>query len=294
MRVYLTNQELESSVGKELCELAVSIAADGQLELSEIERLRDWLLSNAGNNRLAAVGYLNDIMSRITADDVINQDELTELSRAIERVIPASQRLPIVQARKERETSERERLKEARRTIRKEEAEKRKRLKDEESARQMRMHHVFAKVAGVTFPNDDGSERQEIIKRCRVGESLVLRRDADDPYSTFAIQVLRSTGEQLGHAPDYLAETICEEREAGYKAIGVLKNLTGGTRDKPTRGVNFFVCFYAVDVSSEELKQYTQSVFALEAAGCPGSQLRDVATGTLPERQPPKPWWKFW
>jgi hypothetical protein len=51
--------------------------------------------------------------------------------------------------------------------------------------------------------------------------------------------VLRENGEQLGHAHEYLAERICQEIEASYMAMGVIKNVTGGTRDKPSRGVNF-------------------------------------------------------
>jgi len=77
---------------------------------------------------------------------------------------------------------------------------------EEEYARQNRLRHCFAKVAGVTFPNDDGSERQDIIKHCQPGEQLILRHDAYSDYSVFATQVLRTNGEQLGHAPEYLAE----------------------------------------------------------------------------------------
>jgi len=158
----------------------------------------------------------------------------------------------------------------------------------------MRLRHAFAKVAGVTFPNDDGSERQEIIKRCKVGESLIFRHDAYNEYSVFATQVLRTNGEQLGHAPEYLAERISQEVEAGYKVVGVLKDLTGGTWDKPTRGVNFIVFFVAKDVTSEELQLYANSVFTLDAADQPQHVAVDFAFGSAPIRRPPKPWWKFW
>ncbi|HEY2783958.1 MAG TPA: HIRAN domain-containing protein, partial [Fimbriiglobus sp.] len=121
------------------------------------------------------------------------------------------------------------------------------------------------KVAGVTFSNDDGSERQEIIQRCSVGEQLTLRHDAYNAYSMFATQVLRSNGEQLGHAPEYLAERICIELEEGYNPTGILKNITGGTWDKPIRGVNFAVFFFAKDVTDSELRQYVATVLANEA-----------------------------
>jgi hypothetical protein len=105
--------------------------------------------------------------------------------------------------------------------------------------------------------------------------------------------VLRTNDEQLGHAPEYLAERICQEVDAGYKVVGVLKDLTGGTWDKPTRGVNFIVFFLAQDVSSEEVQRYTNSVFALDAADRPGLADVEFAFGSAP-RRPHKPWWKFW
>jgi hypothetical protein len=294
MRVYLTNPELETPLGKQLLELTVRIASDGKLELAGIKELHKWLRSNKDNDTIVAIGYLHEIMSRITADGVIDRDELTELHLAIERVIPAAWRPPIIQARKKREAGRRERRKEARNVEREKEKEERKRSREDEYARKMRLRHAFAKVAGVTFPNDDGSERQEIIRRCKVGEHLILRHDANSQYSAFATQVLRTNGEQLGHAPEYLADRICQEVEAGYKVVGVLKDLTGGTWDQPTHGANFIVFFLAQDVTSEELQQYTNSVFALDAADEPGKAKMDFASESVPVRAPRKPWWKFW
>jgi hypothetical protein len=294
MRVFLTNPELETDEGKHLLELTVRIASDGKLELAEIKELRRWLLSNKENQRLPAIAYLHDIMSRITADGVIDRDELIELHLAIERVIPTSHRTPIVQARKKREAARRDRLREALRIEREKAKEEQKRLREDEYACKMRLRHAFAKVAGVTFPNDDGSERQRIIKNCKVGEPLVLRHDAYNEYSLFATQVLRENGEQLGHAPEYLAERICQEVESGFRSAGVLKNVTGGTSDKPTRGVNFIALFFAPDVTTEELRQYCTRVLTLEASdrAAPIEAPYDLASEQL--RRPSNPWWKFW
>jgi hypothetical protein len=294
LRVYLTSPELETDAGKQLLEMTVRIAADGKLGLAGIKELRRWLRANKDNDCIAAIRYLHEIMSRITADGVIDRDELIELQLAVERVIPASHRPPIIQARKKREAARRERLRESRRTEREQEKKDRELLRVLEYARRMRLRHAFASVAGVTFPNDDGSERQDIIKQCRVGEHLVLRHDVTNQYSGFATQVLRTNGEQLGHAPDYLAERIVQEVQAGYKTVGVLKDLTGGTWDKPTRGVNFLVVFAAQDVTSEELQQYMSHVFAIDNADQPEQVNVDFAFGSPEVPQPQKPWWKFW
>ncbi len=315
MRAYLTNPELATDAGKQLLELTVRIAADGLIEPAEIDELHTWLKNNKENDGIASIAYLNEILSRITADGVMDRDELIELHLAIERVIPTVHRRPLVQARKQRESAEREQLQKSRHAQREQKQDERKRL-DEENARQRRLRHAFAKVAGVTFPNDDGSERQTILGKCKVGEQLILRHDTDNKYSMFAIEVLRANGEQIGHAPEYIAERIQKEEEAECKAIGVLKDLTGGSGDKLTRGANFVVFFLARDVTNIELQQYANDVFTHQGASrprqlnlallsSPGEELgyvhdrfhsRRLDLPLFPSPLPDtrKPWWKFW
>lgn len=72
MRVFLTTPELETEAGKELFELVVRVATDGKLDLPEIKELRQWLRVNKENKSIGAIGYLHDIMTRITADGVID------------------------------------------------------------------------------------------------------------------------------------------------------------------------------------------------------------------------------
>jgi hypothetical protein len=261
MRVYLTNSDLATAEGKRLLELCLQVAIDAKLDLEEIKALRRWLRTNASVSMPAAT-YLRDIMERITADGIVDREEHLELELAVERVIPAAHRTPITQARKKRDADRRERSRERRQIEKEREKEERKRLREEEYTRAMRLRHTFAKVAGVTFPNDDGSERQEIISRCRSSEQLILQHDAYNEYSVFATKVLRTNGEQLGHAPEYLAEKIVDRIEDGYRPIGLLLNVTGGTFDCPTRGVNFVVFFIAPDVSQAELDSYASTVLA--------------------------------
>ncbi len=286
MRVALTKTELETDVAQELLALIVRITSDGKLELDEIVALRKWLRTNKDNGPVSAelemearllrrwsrtnkdnrtvraIPYLHDIMTRITSDGVIDRDELLELHLAIERVIPTAHRGPIIQARKKREVLRRERLCVQRQVANEKTKEERKQKHVEEHTHSMRLRHSFAKVAGVTFPNDDGSERQAIIKRCKPGEQLVLKHDSYNKYSIFATAVCRMNREQLGHAPEYLAERIVNEIEDGFNAIGVLAEVTGGTFDKPTYGANFVVFFVAKNVTDIDLQKYIRQVLA--------------------------------
>lgn len=270
MPAVLTPEHISTPVGQQLLELAVRITIDGKLDLAEIKELRDWLRSNLANTTVPAIAYLHDIMARITADKVIDRDELHELHLAVERIIPQSFRSGVKDARKSQEAARKARERESKRAKKEEEKarqkEERDRLKAEEKEKRMRLRHTFAKVSGVSFPNDDGTERQEIIRHCRAGETLVLQRDHDNTFSSFAIAVRRQTGQQIGHVPEYLAERICDELESGTDVSAVIADVTGGTAGKEYRGVNFVVVFASKMVTNGEYDEYVRSVMAQRTA----------------------------
>lgn len=58
--------------------------------------------------------------------------------------------------------------------------------------------HYTVELRGVTEQNDDGTERQQVLRGCGIGEELHLdinltRRDGADP-----LKIRRKSGEQLG------------------------------------------------------------------------------------------------
>lgn len=257
MRVYLTTAELTNPAAADLLSLCIRISIDGKIELEEIKELRRWLRNYEGKG-IPAVTYLADIMQRITADKVIDQDELVELQMAIERVVPAVYRTPIVQARRKRDQEKQARRRELRQIQLQHEKESQDRQKSEAIAKAMRLRHDFAKVAGVTFQNDDWTERQDIIAKCRVGETLYFQHDVHNKYSTFATKVLRQNNEQIGHVPEYLAGHVLDQIDSGYGVIGFLSNITGGYGDHPVYGVNILIVYFAKDVSNEEFTSYVK------------------------------------
>ena len=60
--------------------------------------------------------------------------------------------------------------------------------------------NVGIKVVGVTFKNDDGSDRGKIIDQLRPGTALELVREPDNKYDPCAIKVISHLG-QIGHIP---------------------------------------------------------------------------------------------
>ena len=56
-------------------------------------------------------------------------------------------------------------------------------------------------IAGVTHLNEDGTDRQTILKVLRVGEHLVLKREPSNPHDKNAVAVFRANGQQVGYIP---------------------------------------------------------------------------------------------
>jgi len=73
-------------------------------------------------------------------------------------------------------------------------------------------HRYFLNVAGASFNNDDGSERQKIISRCKVGDELLLIREPNNRFDPGAIKVTRLKGQQIGYLP---ASVTCHGDSSG-------------------------------------------------------------------------------
>ena len=71
----------------------------------------------------------------------------------------------------------------------------------------MRTGQFHTKVVGVTHENTDGSHRQQIVRRCQVGEAVRFCLEPWNEYDRNAIAVQRLTGEQLGYLSRNLPPT---------------------------------------------------------------------------------------
>lgn len=94
---------------------------------------------------------------------------------------------------------------------------------------------IETRVAGVTHDNDDGTNRQEILKRCKPGETIVLEH-WPMPEDEYAVKVLRENGEQLGYIPREDAEDVADWLNSANSVTAKIKKITGDTKDKPTIG----------------------------------------------------------
>lgn len=101
----------------------------------------------------------------------------------------------------------------------------------------------YSKIAGVTFKNDNGTERQSILKKCRSGEKLKLKH-IPVKQDKNAVAVFRLNGEQLGNLNRDLAEEISKELDKGKMVKAFISELTGGTGEHKTIGCNLKIIKY--------------------------------------------------
>ena len=76
----------------------------------------------------------------------------------------------------------------------------------------------YTKIVGVTFPNKGGSNRQELIEKCKPCQILALVREAGIPGHPEAIRVLTEDNHMLG----YLAQDVAQELAAGIDFDGAV------------------------------------------------------------------------
>jgi HIRAN domain len=98
--------------------------------------------------------------------------------------------------------------------------------------------HLLTKAAGVSFENEDHVQRQEIIARCRVGDRLTLKPEPGNRFDPHAVAVLTAAGEQIGYLKRERAAELAEFFSLHEAIPAVITEVTGGTPEKPTRGVN--------------------------------------------------------
>ena len=102
---------------------------------------------------------------------------------------------------------------------------------------------IYSKLQGVTRTNRDGTDRQEIIAElCYQGQQLLLMR-APNRYSDNNLDVY--VAYQVGQVNPEVADLLAPILDEGGVVRVHVTEITGGSEDKPTRGVNVSFSIYA-------------------------------------------------
>ncbi len=108
-----------------------------------------------------------------------------------------------------------------------------------QDVRELQTGEFYTRVVGVSHSNTDGSDRQAAIRTyCRPGAPLSMVREPKNSFNSNAIGVY-CAGHQIGYLRSEIAEQYAPDIDAGDLVLsGRITEITGGTRDKPTLGVN--------------------------------------------------------
>jgi hypothetical protein len=98
------------------------------------------------------------------------------------------------------------------------------------------MENIYSKISGVTHHNADGTSRQEIIAElCFDGQPLLLMREPNQySYDNIGVYVAY----QVGYVNPEIAGVLAALLDSGGVVDAHITDVTGGTEDKPTLGVN--------------------------------------------------------
>jgi hypothetical protein len=81
-------------------------------------------------------------------------------------------------------------------------------------------------LSGESFKNDDGSSRQNELKRCRAGERVILERQPNNPHDSNAIFVRSSRGVGIGFIGKDYNSWIAERMDKQTGVSAQIKSLS--------------------------------------------------------------------
>ena len=95
------------------------------------------------------------------------------------------------------------------------------------------MKGFFTKIVGVSFQNEDGSSRQELIEKLndtldQGSIILQLERQQNNPHDSNAVAVCSPEGKQLGFLSKQVCETIAPLLDNGTDVTASVSTITGG------------------------------------------------------------------
>lgn len=96
-------------------------------------------------------------------------------------------------------------------------------------------------VAGESFRNPDGSDRQVEICCCCAGEAVMLDPEPDNPHDPNAVRVVSSRGVQIGYVSRAAAAQLVRDLESGCPYQAAIDKIL--SRDDGPKGVVLRVAF---------------------------------------------------
>lgn len=104
-------------------------------------------------------------------------------------------------------------------------------------------------LTGESFTNDDGSSRQNELKRCQPNEAVILERQPDNPHDSNAILVRSSRGVGIGFIGKDYNSWIAQRMDKGASVNARIKSVSASGPRK------LLGCVLNLATAGEELEQ---------------------------------------
>ena len=102
---------------------------------------------------------------------------------------------------------------------------------------------INTRVAGVSFANDDGTSRQDIIKGLTMGDRVLLVRDKENEHDFYATRVQTVSGQVIGWVPRQKSHQVAAWIESGNLVVGMAAS-RGKARGKDLVGLNIDILLF--------------------------------------------------
>jgi hypothetical protein len=120
--------------------------------------------------------------------------------------------------------------------------------------------HFYTKVAGVTFRNFDGSSRQDVVKKCKVLDSVTLKYEEGGKDIERAVGVYSAGGEQMGRLGPEPTAKVSALMKSGFRIFAFVSKLTGGHVLHPVREAEIVIVQARPGITTEAVQRYVDSV----------------------------------
>lgn len=206
-RITFTKGQLAADSGGLLYKLCLKVAEDGEISESEVHELKA-LIEESFDSDIPAFQFLKDLIEDILADGEVDDYERRELMKAVERVVPKSDR-DIIQAKRKAidERVKQERIDAASDSM----------AFDGESAPEI----FDFMVAGTRY-----DDRPKVIQRyAKENVPVYFKRDYANKFSDFAVEVRLSNGKMIGYVPEHDAVDLAPILDGGCNCKAFVKKI---------------------------------------------------------------------
>lgn len=102
----------------------------------------------------------------------------------------------------------------------------------------MRWNDFSLPGCGEWYDNEDGSSRQEELRRCRPGESVDLVREPDNPHDPLAVAIVSARGIRVGYLRRQYAQWIAAKIDDGRAfPVAIVERVKGINLPGSTLGI---------------------------------------------------------